>query len=62
MKNLGKRKGSTDVRITSQTQEIEERIPSIDDTIEEIDASVKENAKCKKFLTPYIQQIWNTIK
>jgi hypothetical protein len=30
--------------------------------IEEIDMLVKENAKCKKFLTQNIQEIWDTVK
>jgi hypothetical protein len=30
----------------------------IKDTIEEIDIWVKENAKCKTFLTQNIQEIW----
>ena len=41
--------------ITSRMQEIEERITGVDDTIEDIDTSVKENTKCKKFLTQNIQ-------
>ena len=35
MKNLGKRSEITDVSITNRIQEIEERISSIEDTIEE---------------------------
>ena len=30
------------------TQEIEERIPGVEDSIENIDTTVKENVKCKK--------------
>jgi methyl-accepting chemotaxis protein len=44
LENVGKRSGSTDVRITNRTQEIEERISGVDDTIEEIDTTVKENS------------------
>ena len=34
-------------------QEIEERISGAEDTIENIDTTVKQNAKCKKFLTKH---------
>ena len=37
MKNLGKRSGITDISITNRIQEIEERISSIKDTVEETD-------------------------
>ena len=40
----------------------EERISGIEETIEEIDTPVKENAKYKKFLTQNIQEIWDTMK
>ena len=48
-KNLRKIIGTTDASITNRIQEMEERIPGTEDTIEEIDISVKENAKSKKF-------------
>jgi uncharacterized coiled-coil protein SlyX len=53
MENLGKRTvvPTTDASITNRIKEIEERISGIEDTIEEIYVSVKENAKAKKFLT-----------
>ena len=51
MENLGKRTGTTDANITNKIQEMEERISGIGDNIEEMDISVKENVKCKKFLT-----------
>ena len=41
---------------------MERRIPSTEDTIENIDVLVKENAKCKKFLTQNIPEIWVTMK
>ena len=41
MKNLGKRSEITDVSITNRIQEIEERISSIEDTIEETDTLSK---------------------
>jgi hypothetical protein len=43
-------------------QEIEERISEAENTIENIDTTVKENAKCKKFLTQNIQEIQDTMK
>ena len=48
MVNLGKRSGATDASIINRIQEIEERISGTEDTIENIDIKVKENAKCKK--------------
>jgi tetrahydromethanopterin S-methyltransferase subunit B len=51
MENLGKRSGATDASIISRIQEIEERISGVEGTIEDIDSIVKENTKCKKFLT-----------
>ena len=47
---LGKRTGSTDASITNRIKTMEERISGIEDTIEEIDTSVKENSKAKMFL------------
>ena len=41
---------------------MEERISGIEDTIEEIDTSVKENVKPKNFMTQNIQEIWDTMK
>jgi len=41
---------------------MEEKIWDIEDTIEEIDTWVKEDAKCKKFLIQNIQKIWDTME
>ena len=57
LENLGKRSGVIDASITNRIQEIEERISGAEDTIENIDTTVKENAKCKKFLIQNIQEI-----
>ena len=46
IENLRKRLGVIDASITSRIQEIEERITGKEDTIENIDTTVKENAKC----------------
>ena len=43
-------------------QEIEERISGTENTIENIDTTVKESAKCKNFLTQNIQAIQNTMR
>ena len=43
--NLGKRSGVIDTSITNRIQEIEERISGAKDTIENIDITVKQNAK-----------------
>jgi hypothetical protein len=47
IENLGKRSGVIDASITNRIQEIEERILGVEDTIENIDTTVKENAKGK---------------
>jgi uncharacterized coiled-coil protein SlyX len=60
--NLGNRSGITDVSIINRMQEIEERISGVDDTIEEIDTTVKENSKHKKLLTQSIQEIQDRMK
>jgi hypothetical protein len=59
LENLGKRYGVIDQQ---QNQEIEERISEAEDTLENIDTTVKENAKCKKFLTQNTQEIQNTMR
>ena len=62
IENLGKRSGVIDANITNRIQEIEERISGAEDNIENIDTTVKENAKCKKLLTQNIQEIQDTMK
>jgi predicted nucleic acid-binding Zn-ribbon protein len=46
IENLGKRPGVIDASIPNRIQEIEERISGAENTIENIDTTVKENAKC----------------
>ena len=41
--------GKTDSSITNRIQELEERISGIEDMIEEINTSVKENVNLKNF-------------
>ena len=62
IQNLGKRSGVIDISITNRIQEIEERISGALDTIENIDTTVKENAKSKKLLTQNIQEIQDTMR
>ena len=62
MENLGKRSGITKVSITNRIQETEERISGAEDTVEEINTTVKENSKHKKLLTQSIQEIHDTMK
>ena len=45
IENLGKSPGAIDASITNRIQEIEERILSTEDSIENMDTTVKENAK-----------------
>ncbi|KAK7798399.1 hypothetical protein U0070_012428 [Myodes glareolus] len=62
MENLGKRTETTESSITNRIQEIEERISDSEDTIEKINALIKENSKSNKFSSQNIQELWNTIK
>ena len=47
LENGGNNSGNTDVSIINRIQEIEERIPGAEDTIENTDTTVKENVKYK---------------
>ena len=60
IENLGKKSGAIDASIRNRIQEIEEKISGAEDSIENIDTTVRENAKCKKFLTQNIQEIQDT--
>jgi uncharacterized coiled-coil protein SlyX len=62
MENLGKRSGVTDVSITNRIWETEDRISGVEDTLEEIDTTVKENSKHKNLVTQSIQEIQDTMK
>ena len=61
MENLGKRTETTESSITNRIQEMEERISESEDTIEKINALIKENSKSNKFSSQNIQEIWDTI-
>ena len=62
MENLGKRTETTESSITNRIQEMEERISESEDTIEKINALIKENSKSNIFSSQNIQEIWDTIK
>jgi hypothetical protein len=44
---LGKKSGAMEANITNRIQEMEERISGAKDFIENMDKTIKENAKCK---------------
>ena len=60
--NLGKKSGTIDVSISNRIQEMEERISGAEDSIENMETTIKENAKCTKILTQNIQEIQNTMR
>jgi hypothetical protein len=62
IENLGKISGAIDANITHRIQKIEERISGAEDSTENIDTTIKENAKCKKILTQKIQKINYTMR
>ena len=47
LENLGKRSGVIHASITNRLQEIEKRISGVEDTIENTDTTIKENANSK---------------
>jgi chromosome segregation ATPase len=62
IENIGMKSGVINASITNRIQKIEERISGAEDTIENIDTTVKENAKSKKLLTQNIQEIQDTMR
>jgi hypothetical protein len=62
IENLEKKPGAIDASITNRIQEIEQRISGAEDTIENIDTRIEENAKCKKILTQNIKEIQDTMR
>ena len=62
MEKLDKQSGTKDVSITNRIQEMEERISVVEDSVEDIQSSTKENLKSNKSLTQNIQEIWDTVK
>jgi uncharacterized coiled-coil protein SlyX len=59
---LRKKSGTRDMSIRNRIQEMEERISGAEDSIENIDTAIKENAKCKKILTQNIQKTQYTMR
>jgi cell division protein FtsL len=62
IENLGKRSGVIDASITNRIHKIEEKIPGAEDTIGNIDTTIKDNSKSQRLLTQYIQEIQDTMK
>jgi hypothetical protein len=62
IETLGKKSGTTDTSIRNRIEEMEERISGEEDSIENKDTTIKENAKCKKILTQNIQKIQDTMR
>jgi uncharacterized protein YukE len=48
IETLGKKSGTIDTSITNRIQEMEERISGAEDSTENMDATIKENAKMQK--------------
>jgi predicted nucleic acid-binding Zn-ribbon protein len=51
MEILGKKSGTIDVSISNRIQEMEKTISGTEDSIENMESTIKENAKSKKILT-----------
>ena len=47
VETLGKKSGTIDESIRNRIQEMEEKIPVTEDSIENMGTTIKENAKCK---------------
>jgi hypothetical protein len=62
IETLGKKSGTIHVSISNRIQEMEERILGTEDSIENINTTIKENGKCKKVLTQNIQEIQDTMR
>jgi hypothetical protein len=48
--------------MTKRIQEIEERISGTEETMQNMDTTIKENVKCKNILTQSIQEIQDTMR
>jgi hypothetical protein len=62
IKILGKKSGTIDASINNRIQEMEEGISGAEESIENMDTIIKENAKCKKMLTQNIHEIQATMR
>jgi uncharacterized coiled-coil protein SlyX len=58
---LRKKSGTIDVSISNRIEEMEERISDAEDSIENMNTTIKEHAKCKTILTQNIQEIQDMI-
>ena len=62
IQTLGKKSGKIDVSISNRIQELKKRISGAEDSIGNMDTTIKENAKCKKILTQNIQEMQDKIR
>ena len=62
IENLRKKSGVKTASMTTRLQEIEERISGAEDNIENINTTVRENAKTKKLLTQNVEEIQDTMR
>jgi chromosome segregation ATPase len=60
IETLGKQSGTIDVNISNRIQEMGERISGAEDSIGNMDTTIKENSECKNILTQNIQEIQDT--
>jgi hypothetical protein len=58
----GKKSGTIDTNISNRIQEMEERTSGAEDSIGNMDTTIKENAKCKKILTQNIREIQDKMR
>ena len=62
IETLGKKSGTIDASISNRIQEMEERISGAEDSIGNMDTTIKENANCKNILTQNIQKIQDKMR
>jgi exonuclease VII small subunit len=62
IESLEKKSGTIDKSISNRIQEMEEKISSAEDSIENMDRTIKTNSKCKKILTQNTQEIQDTMR
>ena len=62
IENLGKNSRVLDTSISNRLEELDEGISDAEDTIESIDSTIKENAKCRNRVTQNMQEIQTTMR
>jgi chromosome segregation ATPase len=62
IETLGKKSRNIDESISNRIQEMEERISGAEDSIGNMDTTIKENANCKNILTQNIQKIQDKMR